>query len=60
MQIGEQVYEDMPQEMRSRLWYALLERPELAHPFRVGGLSQQRPMGHNFLGSHGGYNCMKT
>eukprot|EP00879_Flechtneria_rotunda_P011135 GHRR01011633.1.p1 GENE.GHRR01011633.1~~GHRR01011633.1.p1 ORF type:complete len:608 (+),score=263.90 GHRR01011633.1:552-2375(+) len=30
IQIGGQCFEDMPQEMRSRLWYILLERPDLA------------------------------
>eukprot|EP00878_Enallax_costatus_P004779 GHUV01005030.1.p1 GENE.GHUV01005030.1~~GHUV01005030.1.p1 ORF type:complete len:910 (+),score=344.00 GHUV01005030.1:211-2940(+) len=30
IQIGDQVLEDMPQEMRSRLWYVLLESPDLA------------------------------
>lgn len=34
-----QVFEDMPQEMRSRLWYVLLERPDLAHQLLV---SQQQ------------------
>jgi hypothetical protein len=31
-----QVYEDMPQEMRSRFWYVLLERPDLAGQLLVG------------------------
>lgn len=35
IQIGDQVYEDMPQEMRSRLWFVLLEQPQLAEPFKV-------------------------
>ncbi|KAF8058922.1 EVI5 [Scenedesmus sp. PABB004] len=30
VQVGDQVLEDMPQELRSRLWYVLLERPDLA------------------------------
>jgi hypothetical protein len=30
-----QVFEDMPQEMRSRFWYVLLERPDLAHQLLV-------------------------
>ena len=40
IQIGDQVYEDMPQEMRSRLWYVLLERPDLAAPLRVSKPSE--------------------
>jgi hypothetical protein len=34
-----QVYEDSPQEMRSRLWYVLLNRPHLIEPLQVGGSS---------------------
>lgn len=30
-----QVFEDMPQEMRSRFWYVLLERPDLAQQLLV-------------------------
>jgi hypothetical protein len=30
-----QVYEDMPQEMRSRFWYVLLERPDLVQALSV-------------------------
>lgn len=31
---GVQVYEDSPQEMRSRLWYVLLNRPHLIEPLQ--------------------------
>lgn len=30
-----QVFEDMPQELRSRFWYVLLERPDLAAALMV-------------------------
>jgi hypothetical protein len=30
-----QVFEDMPHEMRSRFWYVLLERPDLARQLLV-------------------------
>lgn len=32
-----QVFEDMPQEMRSRFWYVLEERPDLAEQLLVSG-----------------------
>ncbi|KAF6259841.1 rab-GTPase-TBC domain-containing protein [Scenedesmus sp. NREL 46B-D3] len=37
IQIGDQVYEDMPQEMRSRFWYVLLERPDLVQALSTRG-----------------------
>jgi hypothetical protein len=42
VQFGRGVFLDAPQEVRARLWYVLLENPELAAPIRVrwgsGGL----------------------
>lgn len=35
VQIGFTVYIDVAQEMRSRLWLALLDEPALAAPFQV-------------------------
>jgi hypothetical protein len=35
VQIGFQVYEDAPQELRSRLWMALLQHPELVERFQA-------------------------
>ena len=35
VQIGFTVYLDVPQEMRSRLWYVLIQQPALAVPFQV-------------------------
>jgi Rab-GTPase-TBC domain len=35
VQIGFQVYEDAPQELRSRLWMALLQQPELVERFQA-------------------------
>lgn len=37
IQIGGQVYEDMPQEMRSRLYYVISDRRDLADALRVSG-----------------------
>lgn len=37
-----QVLEDMPQEMRSRLWYVLLESPDMAQALMVGPLPNVR------------------
>lgn len=34
VQIGFQLYEDAPQELRSRLWMALLQHPELAAQYK--------------------------
>lgn len=34
--VPSQVFEDMPQEMRSRFWYVLAERPDLAEQLLVG------------------------
>lgn len=36
VQVGCQLYEDSPQELRSRLWTALLEHPELVTEYQVG------------------------
>jgi hypothetical protein len=35
IQIGFNVYLDVPQEMRSRLWLVILQEPSLAVPFQV-------------------------
>lgn len=35
IQIGFNVYLDVPQEMRSRLWLVILSEPSLALPFQV-------------------------
>lgn len=35
IQIGFNVYLDVPQEMRSRLWLVVLKEPSLAVPFQV-------------------------
>lgn len=35
IQIGFNVYLDVPQEMRSRLWLVVLKEPSLAIPFQV-------------------------
>ena len=35
-QVGSQVFEDMPQEMRSRLYYVLCSRRDLAAALKVG------------------------
>lgn len=37
VQVGAQCYEDSPQELRSRLWMAILEHPELVTEYQVGG-----------------------
>mmetsp|Transcript_8975 Transcript_8975/g.19213 ORF Transcript_8975/g.19213 Transcript_8975/m.19213 type:complete len:756 (+) Transcript_8975:92-2359(+) len=34
VQVGVQVYRDMPQEVRSRLWYVLLEVPGITDPLK--------------------------
>ena len=35
IQIGFNVYLEVPQEMRSRLWLVILQEPSLAVPFQV-------------------------
>lgn len=35
VQMGNQLYEDAPQELRTRLWCILLESPDLGAVFRV-------------------------
>jgi hypothetical protein len=35
VQVGDQLFEDAPQELRARLWMALLERPELVDRYRA-------------------------
>ena len=37
VQVGFQLYEDSPQELRSRLWMALLEHPDLVGEYQVRG-----------------------
>lgn len=36
VQVGQQMYEGMPQELRARLWFVLLENPHLVDPLKVG------------------------
>ena len=36
LQVGSQLYQQVPQEVRVRLWLTLLENPGLAEPIRVG------------------------
>lgn len=35
-QVAFQLYEDAPQELRSRLWMAVLEHPELCKEYQAG------------------------
>ena len=35
VQIGFHMYEGVPQEIRSRYWFVLVNNPELAKPFQV-------------------------
>lgn len=44
VQIGFQLYEDAPQELRSRLWMALLRHPELAVRYKILQVQQQEPV----------------
>lgn len=40
VQIGPQLVEEAPQELRSRLWLALIANPELCHTYQDGQVSQ--------------------
>jgi hypothetical protein len=46
IQMGAQVYEDMPSEMRSRLYYVLSTRDDVAHALKVGGYGATGPRVH--------------
>ncbi|KAL4457570.1 hypothetical protein ABPG75_012435 [Micractinium tetrahymenae] len=42
VQVAFQLYEDAPQELRSRLWMAVLEHPELVHEYQTLAAELQR------------------
>jgi hypothetical protein len=39
LQVGDSVFEDMPAEMRSRLYCVIARQPELVENLKVGGLA---------------------
>lgn len=40
VQIGPQLVEEAPQELRSRLWLALIDNPQLCHTYDEGKVEQ--------------------
>ena len=47
--MGWQCYEDSPQELRSRLWMALLEHPQLVAEYQVGAPPSASSLCHESL-----------
>ena len=47
MQVGPQLVEEAPQELRSRLWLALIDNPQLCHTYDDGKVQCSVHMMHD-------------